>query len=151
MVFGISERKRKERKVSKFAEDIIIKKEVAKEKAKLRIIKFEERKARAIERARNPLSRRFRGVAVKAGKRAGKDIGKSIKGFAQKIGKPRESEKETLVILGGRPSRRIKGKVRILRTADTGLGLGDLGLGVGLMDGPRKKRKGKELKPFKFF
>lgn len=148
MVFRISAKKRKARKVSKFAEDIIIKKEVAKEKAKLKVLKFEERKKRAIQRARNPLSRRFRGVAVKAGKRAGKDIGKSLRGFAQKVGKPRESEKETLVVLGGR-SRRVKGRVRIVQPADSALDIGDLGLGLGLNDKPVKKQK--RLKPFRFF
>ncbi len=152
-------KKTKAEKVSKFAEDILIKKEVAKEKAKQRIIAFEKRKARAIERARNPLSKRFKGIAVKAGRRTRKDIGKSLKGFAQKVGKPREGEKETLVILGGQPSRRIKGRVRIIRPADTGLGGGlgvgmdtGLGLNVGLLDDkPRKRSKKQELKQFRFF
>ena len=147
-------KKTKAEKVSGLAEDILIKKAVARERAKQRLLKFEERKARAVERIRRPISKRFRGIAVKAGKRARKDIGKSLRGFAQKVGKPRESEKETLVILGGQP-RRVKGRVRIVQPADTALDVGmgtGLGLNVDLLgDNPRKKRKGREIEPFRFF
>ena len=135
------------------AEDILIRKATAKERARQKVLKFEERKARAIERIRRPLSRKFKGIAVKAGRRAGKDIGKSLKGFAQKIGKPSEAEKETVVIIGGRP-RRVKGRVRIVReqqeTFGEGLGVGgDLGLSVDLLG--EKPRKQKRLKPMRFF
>ncbi len=148
MVFGLSEKERKVRKVGKFAEDIIIKKEVAKEKVKQRLLKFEKRKARAIERVRRPplkvFGKKVKGIAVKAGRRAGKDIGKSLRRFAQKVGKPKEEEKETLVILGGQP-RRVKGRVRVVTPADIGLGADmgtGLGLNVGLLnDSPKKKRK----------
>ncbi len=154
MVFGLSEKEKKEKRVRKFAGDIIIRKVVAKEKVKQRIIAFEERKARAVARARNPLSKRFRGIAVKAGKRARKDIGKSLRGFAQKVGKPKESEKETLVILGGQP-RRVKGRVRIVQPADTALGGGfgeGLGLNVDLLgESSKRKTKQKGFKPMRFF
>ncbi len=149
MVFGLSEKERKIRKVGKFAEDIIIRKAVAREKAKQRVLEFEKRKARAIGRARRPLGRKIKGIAVKAGRRAGKDIGKSLKRFAQKVGKSREEEKETLVILGGQ-SRRVKGRVRVVTPADTGLGMDTgLGLNVGLFNETSKKRK--EIKPIRFF
>ncbi len=145
-------KKTKAEKVSKFAEDIIIKKAEARERAKQRVLAFEKRKARAVERIRRPplkvFGRKVRGVAVKAGRRAGKDLGKSLRGFAEKIGKPRESEKETLVILGGQP-RRIKGRVRIVQPAESALDIGDLGFGMGLNDKPVKKQKG--LKPIRFF
>ena len=149
-------KKTKAEKVRGLAEDVLIKKAVAKEKVKQRISAFEERKARAVERIRRPplkvFRKKLRGVAVKAGRRAGKELGKSLKGFAQKIGKPREEEKETLVILGGKP-RRVKGRVRIIQPADTALGVGGmegLGLNVGLLDDkPRRKQKG--LKPIRFF
>ncbi len=147
---SIFRKKTKVEKVRGFAEDILIKKAVARERVKQRILKFEARKAKAIERIRRPLSKRFKSVAVKAGKRARKDIGKSLRGFAQKIGKPREAEKETLVILGGQP-RRVKGRVRIIQPADTALDTGmDLGLNVDLLGEPRK-RKQKRLKPIRFF
>ncbi len=148
MVFGLSERERKARKVSRLAGDIIIKKEVAKERARQRVLQFEKRKARAIERIRRPplkvFGRKVRGVAVKAGRRAGKQIGKSIRGFAREVGKQREEEKETLVILGGQP-RKVKGRVRVVTPADTGLDIGDLGLNVGLLDKPKRR------KPMRFF
>ncbi len=135
---------------------------VAEERKKQARLQFERKKAKAVARIRRPISKRFKGVAIKAGRRARKEIGRSIKGFAQKIGKPRESERETLVIIGGRPTRRIKGRVRVIRAGDTGLGgdfdeglgvggVGELGLSVGLLgEGPRKK-KGKGLKPIRFF
>ncbi len=154
MVFGLSEKERKVRKVGKFAQDIIIKKAVAREKVKQRILKFEKRKARAIERIRRPplkvFGKKVRGVAIKAGRRAGKDIEKSLRGLAQKIGKTKEEEKETLVILGGQ-SRRVKGRVRIVTPTETGLDMSTgLGLNVGLLsEGPKKKRK--QLKPIRFF
>ncbi len=154
-------KKTKAEKVSKFAEDIIIRKAEARERVKQRVLSFEKRKARAIERIRRPplkvFGRKARGIAVKAGRRAGKDIGKSLRGFAEKIGKPREAEKETLVILGGQPSRRLKGRVRIVRAqqepfaGDLGVGgMGDLGLNVDLL-GERPRRKQKKLKPIRFF
>ncbi len=147
MVFGLGKKlSGKERKE--------ILKAVSEEKKKQARLKFEERKARAVARIRSPFSKKLKGVAVKAGRRAGKDIGKSLRGFAQKIGKPREEEKETLVILGGQPSRRIKGRVRVIQPADTGLGVGmdsGLGLSVDLLGNkPRKKRK-RELEPIRFF
>ena len=155
MVFGFR-KKTKVEKVRGLAEDVLIKKAVGKEKVKQRLLAFEKRKARAVERIRRPplkvFARKARGIAVKAGKRARKDIGKSLRGFAEEIGKPREAEKETLVILGGRP-RRVKGRVRIVQPADSALDLGgELGLNVPLMDnGPKRKRKGKDLEPFRFF
>lgn len=126
---------------------------VAEEKRKQARLKFEARKARAVERVRNPLSKRFRGVAVKAGERARKDIGKSLKGFAREIGKPKKVEKETIVIIDGKP-KRIKGRVRIVQPASSALsgGFGDLGLNVGLLgDEPRRKTKEKRFKPIRFF
>ncbi|KKN42275.1 hypothetical protein LCGC14_0714750 [marine sediment metagenome] len=131
--------------VRKKIERQIIREAVAKEKVKQRLLKFEKRKARAIERVRKPSP--FKGIAVKAGKRARKEIGKSIRGFAQKIGKPREEEKETLVILGGKP-RRVKGRVRIIQPVDSALDLGDLGLNVDILG--KQPRKTKQ-KPFRFF
>ncbi len=148
MVFGLGKK------------DIVIEQEekaqiaiaVRAEKRKQARLKFETRKARAVARVKSPLSKKFRGIAVKAGRRAGKELGKSLTGFAQKIGKPREEEKETLVILGGKP-RRVKGRVRIIQPADTALG-GDfgegLGLSVGLLGEP-KKTKQRGLKPIRFF
>ena len=149
-------KKTKAEKVSGLAEDVLIKKAVAREKVKQRLITFEKRKARAVERIRRPplkvFGRKARGIAVRAGRRAGKELGKSLTGFAQKIGKPKESEKETLVILGGQP-RRVKGRVRIIQPADTALGVGGmegLGLNVGLLD-DKPRRKQKRLKPIRFF
>ena len=144
MVFGLSKQERTSRRIKRKAENIIIRKEVAKETAKRKFSEFEERKARAVERARNPLSKRFRGIAIKAGRRTGKDIRKSIKGFAKKVGKPRTTEKETLVIIEGK-QKKFKGKVRVQRQADIGFDLG-----LGLMDEP-KRRKPKRLKPMRFF
>ena len=158
MVFGLSEKEKKARRVSKLAEDVLIGQAVAKERVKQRLLEFERRKARAIERVRRPplkvFGKKVKGVAVRAGKRARKDIGRSIEGFAQQIGKQREEEKETLVILGGRP-RRVKGRVRVITPPDTGLGMdigGDLGLSVDLLgEKPKKRRKKEELEPIRFF
>ncbi len=137
--------------VRKQIEKEIIREAVVKEKAKQRISKFEKRKARAIARIRKPP---LRGIAVKAGRRARKELGKSLRGFAEKIGKPREAEKETLIIIGGQP-KRVKGRVRVIREQQEpfigGLDLGgDLGLSVDL-EGSKKKRRRKELKPMRFF
>lgn len=148
MVFGLSAKEKKSRRVSKFAEDIIIRKEVAKERAKQRILKFERRKAKAVARIKRPplkvFGRKVRGIAVKSGRRAGKELGKSLKGFAQKIGKPSEAEKETVIIIGGKP-KRVKGRVRVIRAQQEPFG-GDLGLSVDLLGKqPRRKR------PMRFF
>ena len=47
MVFGLSEKERKERRVSRFAEKILIKKAVVTEKKRQALFKFERRKAKA--------------------------------------------------------------------------------------------------------
>ncbi len=148
MVFGLGKR------------DIVIEQEekaqiaiaVREEKRRQARLRFERKKARVVARVRSPLSKKFRGIAVKAGKRARKDIGKSIRGFAQKIGKPSEAEKETVVIIGGRP-KSVKGRVRVIREQQEpfGSGLdvgGELGLNVDLFGEKPRKRK---QKPFRFF
>lgn len=109
-------------------------------------------KQRRIER-RAIFRRKARGIAFKAGRRAGKELGQSLRGFAKKIGEPSKAEKETVIIIGGKP-KRVKGRVRIVRVqqepfvGDLGVGgMGDLGLSVNLFDEkPRKKRK-----DFRFF
>ena len=156
MVFGLSAKEKKVRRVSEFAGDIIIRKAVAKEKAKQALLMFERRKAKAIARIRSPPIAKLERKLRKGIKLAGKDIGRSIKGFVQKIGKPSEAEKETVIIIGGTP-KRVKGRVRVIREQQEpfggGLGVGgDLGLSVDLLSkGPKKKRRGRELKPIRFF
>ncbi len=130
---------------------------VAEERKKQALLKFERRKAKAVARIRRPpiakIGRRLR----KGAKIAGKDLGKSLIGFARKVGKPSEAEKETVIIIGGKP-KRVKGRVRIVRAQPEpfgeGLGVGmdeGLGLNVDLLGSQPKRRKQKGIKPFRFF
>ena len=121
---------------------------VGEEKRRQAKLAFERKKARAVARIRSPFTRKL-GKAVRKGAKIGrKEIGKSLMGFAQKIGKPSTAEKETVVIIGGTP-RRVKGRVRIVRAQEEPFG--DLGLGIDLLGEGSRRKKPKGLKPMRFF